>query len=58
MNIEELYEAKKMKRKMIGTFCVYVPEEIVLAIDGIFVGLCAGAEVGFEEAERYVPRNT
>ncbi len=58
LRIEELYEAKKMKRKIVGTFCVYVPEEIVLAVDGIFVGLCAGAEVGFDEAERYVPRNT
>lgn len=58
LRIEELYEAKKEKRKVIGTFCVYVPEELVLAVDGVFVGLCAGAEVGFEEAEKYVPRNT
>jgi len=49
---------QKEKRKVIGTFCVYVPEELVLAVDGIFIGLCAGADVGFEEAERYVPRNT
>ncbi len=58
LRIEELYEAKKEKRKIIGTFCVYVPEELILAVDGVFVGLCAGAEVGFEEAEKYVPRNT
>ncbi|GLI53543.1 double-cubane-cluster-containing anaerobic reductase [Thermodesulfovibrio yellowstonii] len=58
LRIEELYEAKKEKRKIIGTFCVYVPEELVLAVDGAYVGLCAGAEVGFEEAEKYVPRNT
>lgn len=58
LRIEELYEAKKEKRKIIGTFCVYVPEELVLAVDGVYVGLCAGAEVGFEEAEKYVPRNT
>lgn len=58
LRIEELYEAKKEKRKVIGTFCVYVPEELVLAVDGVYVGLCAGAEVGFEEAEKYVPRNT
>ena len=58
LRIEELYEAKKNKRKVIGTFCVYVPEELILAVDGVFVGLCAGAEVGFEEAEEYVPRNT
>jgi benzoyl-CoA reductase/2-hydroxyglutaryl-CoA dehydratase subunit BcrC/BadD/HgdB len=58
LRIEEVYEAKKEKRKVVGTFCVYVPEEIVLAADGICVGLCAGAEVGSTEAERFIPRNT
>lgn len=58
LRIEELYEAKKEGRKVIGTFCVYVPEEIILALDGVFVGLCAGAEAGFDEAEKYIPRNT
>ena len=56
--IEEIYEAKKNKRKIVGTFCVYVPEELVLAVDGVCVGLCAGAEVGSAEAERFIPRNT
>lgn len=58
LRIEEIYEAKKNKRKIIGTFCVYVPEELVLAVDGICIGLCAGAEVGSAEAERFIPRNT
>jgi benzoyl-CoA reductase/2-hydroxyglutaryl-CoA dehydratase subunit BcrC/BadD/HgdB len=58
LRIEEIYEAKKNKRKIVGTFCVYVPEELVLAVDGVCVGLCAGAEVGSDEAERFIPRNT
>ena len=58
LRIEEIYEAKKAKRKIVGTFCVYVPEEIILAVDGICIGLCAGAEVGSSEAERFIPRNT
>jgi len=58
LRIEEIYEAKKNKRKIVGTFCVYVPEELVLAVDGVCVGLCAGAEVGSAEAERFIPRNT
>lgn len=45
LRIEELYEAKKEKRKVIGTFCVYVPEELVLAVDGVFIGLCAGEQM-------------
>jgi benzoyl-CoA reductase/2-hydroxyglutaryl-CoA dehydratase subunit BcrC/BadD/HgdB len=30
----------------------------VLAVDGVNVGLCAGADFGTEHAERYLPRNT
>ncbi|MCS7150177.1 MAG: double-cubane-cluster-containing anaerobic reductase [Caldimicrobium sp.] len=58
LRVEEIYEAKKQGRKVIGTFCIYVPEELVLALDGIFIGLCAGAEIGSEEAEKFIPRNT
>jgi benzoyl-CoA reductase/2-hydroxyglutaryl-CoA dehydratase subunit BcrC/BadD/HgdB len=58
LRIEELVEAKKQGRKVIGTFCVYVPEELILAVDGVCIGLCAGAEVGSGEAEKYIPRNT
>jgi len=58
LRIEEIVDAKKEGRKIIGTFCVYVPEELVLAVDGVDIGLCAGAEVGFDEAEKYIPRNT
>src|SRR5690606_34430223 len=43
---------------VVGTFCLYVPEELVLALDGIAVGLCAGADVGTEAAEQVLPRNT
>ena len=58
LRIEELLEAKKKGRKVIGTFCLYVPEEIVLAAGGVCVGLCAGAEVGTSHAEQVLPRNT
>lgn len=58
LRIKELMDAKAEGRKVIGTFCVFVPEEIVLALNAVYVGLCAGAELGFEAAEEYVPRNT
>ncbi len=58
LRIKELYDAKKKGSKIIGTFCVFVPEELILAVDGIAVGLCAGAELGYDEAEQYIPRNT
>lgn len=56
--IEELLAAKRQGRAVIGTFCLYVPEEIVLAADAVCVGLCAGADVGTPSAERVLPRNT
>jgi benzoyl-CoA reductase/2-hydroxyglutaryl-CoA dehydratase subunit BcrC/BadD/HgdB len=58
LRIKELQEAKAQGRKIIGTFCVFVPEEIVLAANAIQVGLCAGAEAGQEAAEKVLPRNT
>lgn len=58
LRIEEIVQAKKDGKKVIGTFCVYVPEEMILAVDGVCIGLCAGAEVGSDEAEKYIPRNT
>jgi benzoyl-CoA reductase/2-hydroxyglutaryl-CoA dehydratase subunit BcrC/BadD/HgdB len=58
LRIQELQEAKASGRKVIGTFCVFVPEELVLAAGAIQVGLCAGAEIGKEAAEKILPRNT
>ncbi len=58
LRIEELLEAKKGGRKVIGTFCLYVPEEIILAAGGVCVGLCAGADIGTSQAEQVLPRNT
>jgi len=58
LRIKELIDAKKLGKKIIGSFCVFVPEELILAMNGISVGLCAGAEFGFSEAEKFLPRNT
>ena len=58
LRIKELMDAKKQGRKVIGSYCVYVPEELVLAVNGVSVGLCAGAEFAFDLAEKYLPRTT
>jgi benzoyl-CoA reductase/2-hydroxyglutaryl-CoA dehydratase subunit BcrC/BadD/HgdB len=58
LRIEELLRAKQQGRKVIGTFCLYVPEEIIIAADAISVGLCAGADFGTDLAEQILPRNT
>lgn len=56
--IAELVREKKRGRKVVGAFCAYVPEELLLALGASCVGLCGGAEVGFDAAERYLPQNT
>ncbi len=58
LRVEELLAAKQQGRKVVGTFCLYVPEEIVIAADAICVGLCAGADIGTAQAEQVLPRNT
>lgn len=58
LRIKELMDAKAQGRKVIGSYCVFVPEELILAVDGVSVGLCAGAEFNFEGAEAVLPRNT
>jgi benzoyl-CoA reductase/2-hydroxyglutaryl-CoA dehydratase subunit BcrC/BadD/HgdB len=58
LRVKELHDAQHQGRKVIGAFCTFVPEELTLAVEGIQVGLCTGAEFGFEEAEKYLPRNT
>ena len=58
LRIKELQDAKAQGRKVVGTFCVFVPEEITLAADAVHVGLCAGADAGTDLAEQLVPRNT
>ncbi len=58
LRVKELNDARASGRKVIGSFCVFVPEELILAVDGISVGLCAGAEFAFDKAEEVLPRNT
>ncbi|MBI5556663.1 MAG: 2-hydroxyacyl-CoA dehydratase [Deltaproteobacteria bacterium] len=55
--VRELMDAKKEGRPVVGTFCVYIPEEIVVAAGGICVGLCGGSQGSIPDAEKILPRN-
>jgi benzoyl-CoA reductase/2-hydroxyglutaryl-CoA dehydratase subunit BcrC/BadD/HgdB len=57
LRVKELLDHKKEGGAVVGTFCTYVPEELIIAAGGICVGLCSGAEFAIEEAEKYLPRN-
>ena len=58
LRIKELLDEKEAGRKIIGSYCVFVPEEIVLAANATLVGLCSGADFATEEVEKLLPRNT
>ena len=55
--IQEMVDAKKAGRPVIGTFCVYVPEEIIQAANGLCIGLCGGSQATIPDAEKTLPRN-
>ena len=40
----ELIEHQKKGGKVFGTFCVYVPDEVIFAADAIATGLCGGSQ--------------
>lgn len=56
--VKELREHAKNGGKVVATYCVFVPEEMVWAADAIPVGLCAGAQFSVPMAESVLPRNT
>ncbi len=58
LRVKELLDGKKEGHKVVGSFCVFVPEEIVRAADATLVGLCTGAEFATDEVEKILPRNT
>ena len=58
LRIKELVDHKAAGGTVIGTFCLYVPEEVIRALGGQAVGLCAGAEWAYDQVERLLPANT
>lgn len=54
----ELIEHQKKGGKVFGTFCVYVPDEIVFAADAISTGLCGGSQFWVSGGEKVLPKNT
>ena len=57
LRIKELMDHKEKGGKVVGTFCVYVPDEIITAANGISVGLCGGAQFSIPDAETILPAN-
>jgi len=58
IRVRELRQHAMNGGKVVATYCVFVPEEIVWAADAIPVGLCAGTQFSVPLAEEILPRNT
>nr|WP_312576291.1 double-cubane-cluster-containing anaerobic reductase [Sedimentibacter sp.] len=54
----ELIEHQKKGGKVFGTFCLYVPDEIVFAADAIATGLCGGSQFWVPGGETVLPTST
>ncbi len=54
----ELIEHQQKGGKVFGTFCVYVPDEIIFAAGGIATGLCGGSQFWVPGGEKVLPANT
>ena len=57
LRVKELLDHKASGGYIAGTFCVFVPEELILATGGVCVGLCAGTDFPSADGEAVLPRN-
>jgi benzoyl-CoA reductase/2-hydroxyglutaryl-CoA dehydratase subunit BcrC/BadD/HgdB len=48
---------KEQGRGVVGTFCTYVPVELIMAAGLVPVGLCSTSDETIGEAEKVLPRN-
>jgi len=55
--VREIVGRRAAGDKLIGTFCIYVPEEIILALGAIPVALCGGTSASIPYAETMLPRD-
>ncbi|MDD2420889.1 MAG: double-cubane-cluster-containing anaerobic reductase [Heliobacteriaceae bacterium] len=54
----ELLAHKQQGGKVFGTFCVYVPDEVIFAAGAIATGLCGGSQFWVPAGETVLPANT
>lgn len=54
----ELVEHQKKGGKVVGSFCIHVPDEVVLAAGAIATGLCSGSQFWVPGGEKLLPTAT
>ncbi len=58
LRIQELQEHRDKGGKVVGAFCVFVPEDVTMALGGVQVGLCAGADFAVPASDGLIPSKT
>lgn len=48
---------REQGRKFVGFYCVFAPQELIVAADAVPVTLCATKEEPIADGEKYLPRN-
>lgn len=56
-NLSDLVDAHAAGRKIVGTYCLYSPLELIVAAGAISVSLCGTRQTPIPAAEKYLPRN-
>lgn len=54
----ELIEFQKGGGKVVGTFCIHVPDEVAIASGAIVTGLCSGSQFWVPGGEKKLPTST
>lgn len=54
----ELIEFQKKGGKVVGSFCIHVPDEVVVAAGAIATGLCSGSQFWVPGGEKVLPTST
>ena len=57
VNLMRIKEAKDQGGKVVGIYCTFCPQELILAAGAIPVGLCGMSETPIAAAEETLPRN-
>ncbi|WP_069651105.1 double-cubane-cluster-containing anaerobic reductase [Caloranaerobacter ferrireducens] len=57
LRVQELAEHRKKGGKVFGSFCIFVPDELIVAAGAIGVGLCGGSDFWIPDGEKVLPRN-
>lgn len=55
--ISQIADERKTGKKLVGTFCLFVPDEIIFAAGADRIILCGGKNDTVSIAEQYLPRN-